>query len=48
MSLCFTELIVFPILAIISIWLQEKVFYIIFVLSIFSTIEINRQINKTT
>ena len=49
MSLCFTEVIVFFILAILSSFIGEKVFMVIFVLSIISTIFINVNIrnNKT-
>lgn len=46
MSLCFTEIIVFSILALISMLIGEKVFYIIFILSILSTIIINRKIKN--
>ena len=41
MSLCFTEVIVFALLAIISSFIGEKVFIIIFILSIISSIFIN-------
>ncbi len=49
MSLCFTEVIVFSILAILSSFIGEKVFMVIFVLSIISTVFINVNIknNKT-
>ena len=49
MSLYFTEVIVFSILAILSAFIGEKVFIVIFVLSIISTIFINVNIknNKT-
>ncbi len=49
MSLCFTEVIVFSILALLSSFIGEKVFIVIFVLSILSTIFINANIksNKT-
>lgn len=49
MSLCFTEVIVFAILSIISIFVGEKIFILIFILSILSTIFINANIknNKT-
>ncbi len=49
MSLCFTEVIVFAILSIISIFVKEKIFILIFILSILSTIFINVNIknNKT-
>ncbi len=49
MSLCFTEVIVFAILSIISIFVGEKIFIVIFILSILSTIFINVNIknNKT-
>ena len=46
MSLCFTEVIVFAILSIMSIFIEEKVFIVIFILSIISTIFINIGINK--
>ena len=46
MSLCFTEVIVFFILAILSNFIGEKVFIIIFILSIMSTICININIKK--
>ncbi len=50
MSLCFTEVIVFALLAIISSFIGEKVFIIIFILSIISSIFININIknNKYT
>lgn len=46
MSLCFTEVIIFIILAILSNFIGEKVFYVIFILSIISTIKINLNIKK--
>lgn len=46
MSLCFTEVIVFLILAFLSSFIGENVFIIIFVLSIISTIFINVNIKK--
>lgn len=46
MSLCFTEVIVFLVLSFVSIYINEYVFYIIFVLSIISTISINKIIVK--
>lgn len=46
MSLCFTEVIVFIILAILSSFMGEKVFIIIFILSIISTICINHNIKQ--
>lgn len=46
MSLCFTEVIVFAILAILSSFIGEKIFVLIFVLSIISTILINNNIKK--
>lgn len=46
MSLCFTEVIIFAILAALSSFIGEKVFIIIFVLSIISTILINYNIKK--
>lgn len=41
MSLCFTEVIVFAILAILAKFIGQGVFYIIFILSIISTLAIN-------
>ena len=41
MTLCFTEIIVFGILALISKFIGEKIFIMIFILSIISTILIN-------
>ncbi len=41
MSLCFTEVIVFSLLSIVSAFIDEKVFIFIFILSIISTIFIN-------
>ncbi len=41
MSLCFTEVIVFAILSILSSFIGEKIFIVIFILSILSTIFIN-------
>lgn len=46
MSLCFTEVIVFALLAIISSFIGEKVFIIIFILSIISSIFININIKN--
>lgn len=46
MSLCFTEVIVFTILAILSNFIGEKIFIVIFILSILSTISINQNIKK--
>ena len=46
MSLCFTEVIVFAILSIIAKYIGENVFYIIFVLSIVSTIMINFYVTR--
>ena len=46
MSLCFTEVIVFLVLRFVSKYIKEYVFYIIFVLSIISTISINKIIVK--
>ena len=46
MSLCFTEVIVFAILSIIAKYIGENVFYIIFILSIVSTIMINFYVTK--
>lgn len=44
MSLCFTEVIVFAILSIVSVFVGEKIFILIFILSILSTILINANI----
>lgn len=46
MSLCFTEVIVFAILALLSSFISEQIFIIIFILSIISTIFININIKK--
>lgn len=46
MSLCFTEVIVFGILAFIAKFIGENVFYFMFALSIISTITINLNIKK--
>ena len=46
MSLCFTEVIIFAILSIIAKLIGENVFYLIFILSIISTIAINFEIKK--
>ena len=48
MSLCFTEVIVLAILSIISKFIGENIFYLIFILSIISTIVINFEIKKET
>ena len=47
MSLCFTEVVIFTILSILSIFIKDKIFYIIFILSIISTIGINFNIQKS-
>lgn len=47
MSLCFTEVIVFSILAILSKFIGEKIFIVIFILSILSTVFINGNIKKS-
>lgn len=47
MSLCFTEVIVLAILAILSIFMGKSIFYIIFILSIISTIAINFNIKQS-
>lgn len=47
MSLCFTEVIVFAFLTIASIFIGEKVFIIIFILSILSSIFININIKNS-
>ncbi len=46
LSLCFTEVFVFALLAFIAKFIEEKVFYIIFILSIISTIAINFDIKS--
>lgn len=46
MSLCFTEVVVFAILAILSSFISEKVFIVIFILSILSTVFINVNIKN--
>ncbi len=46
MSLCFTEVFVFLLLALVAKFIGEKVFYIIFILSIISTIAINFDIKS--
>lgn len=46
MSLCFTEVIIFAILALLSSFIGEQVFIIIFILSIVSTIFININIKE--
>lgn len=46
MTLCLTEIIVFVLLAILSKFIGEKVFIVIFILSIISTIFINISIKK--
>ena len=48
MSLCFTEVMVLAILSIISKFIGENIFYLIFILSIISTIAINLEITKET
>lgn len=48
MSLCFTELVVFFILFVLSLYMQEKIFYIIFLLSILATMGISIKVNKKT
>lgn len=47
MSLCFTEVIVFLVLSLVSMYLDKDIFYIIFILSIISTIGINNVIRKS-
>ena len=47
MSLCFTEVVIFAILSILSIFIKDKIFYIIFILSMISTIGINFNIQKS-
>ena len=48
MSLCFTEVIILVILSIVSKFIDKNIFYIIFILSIISTIAINIEIKKET
>lgn len=47
-SLCFTEVIVLAVLSIISKFIGKNIFYLIFILSIISTIAINLEITKET
>jgi len=47
MSLCFTEIIVFFELGFVSMYINEKVFYIMFVLSIISTLVINKTLKSS-
>ncbi len=46
MSLCFTEIVMFLMLAGLSNFIGEKIFFVIFILSIISTILINIEIKK--
>lgn len=46
MSLCFTEVIVFSGLSLISYFVDTNVFYVIFILSIISTLDINLLVRK--
>ena len=46
MSLCFTEIIIFSILSLISVFIGDKIFVIIFLLSIIATIIIKIKIEK--
>ena len=46
MSLCFTEVVVFAILAFLSSFIGENIFIVIFILSILSTILINVNIKN--
>lgn len=46
MSLCFTEVIIFLILSILTKFIGQEVFYVIFILSIISTVLININIKK--
>ena len=46
MSLCFSEVIIFLVLSIISKFIGKDIFYLIFILSIISTIMINMEIRK--
>lgn len=47
MSLCFTEVIILTILAIITKFIGKNIFYIIFIMSIISTIVINLEVKKS-
>lgn len=46
MSLCYAEVIVFAILALLGYFIGEKVLFVIFVLSIISTIGINQKVKQ--
>lgn len=46
MTLCFTEVVVFLILAFLGYFIGEKVLFVIFILSIISTIAINQNVKK--
>lgn len=46
MSLCFSEVIIFLVLSIISKFIGKDIFYLMFILSIISTIMINMEIRK--
>ena len=46
MSLCFSEVIIYLVLFIISKFIGKDIFYLIFILSIISTIMINKEIMK--
>lgn len=48
MSLCFTEVLVFTILAVLGKFINEKVFILIFILSMLSTVLINININTSS
>lgn len=48
MSLCFMEVIIFAILSVVAKFIGENIFYLIFILSIISTIVINFEITKET
>lgn len=47
MSLCFTEVIILTILAIITKFIGKNIFYIIYIMSIISTIVINLEVKKS-
>lgn len=47
MSLCFTEVIILTILAIITKFIGKNIFDIIFIMSIISTIVINLEVKKS-
>ncbi len=48
MCLCFSELLILILLSLLNIFIEEKIFYIIFILSIISTLCIQNRIKKQT